>query len=641
MEERQGRLLLAIVLSLGVWMGVNYFIFPPAPPKKTPITNQVKDAKDAKTVDIAKDSKEVKTPEKKENPVDKKTQFNFSLLQSDDLKPVDEKDIKKFYIVTSSFLAQFSSLGGRIERFYVKNYPDLEGSEVMIIKSENELIDFNGEKYKAIEITRERGFDFNLAYSKEEISSPIYNHINFTPVYDEAKQELTFEGSIPGKPYKIKKVFSFFKSENYFKYNMTITNTSKEKVALTLPDFPIYLKSFGSLGPVKGPVIPEKDQVHYYRFFYLDGSFNDNLDGVSVEGFGSKVKSFFGFGSDQAVANKDANFDTVLKKSEPLDFFGTGSRYFIAVLNPLSGTKPSGVLLDNRKGNVNGVAAVYDNITLEPNAAVSFDYAAYVGIRELDGMSFRDKTIDPKETKTTPFAGLSEKLDKSFNQGITTPFRHGIVWILKKLHVVIPNYGWCIIIFGILFKAIFYPLNQKQADSMKKMQELSPQIKVINEKYEKDPALKQQKIMELYKKNGTNPMGGCLPMLVQIPIFIALYTAFSDTIDLWKSPFLWVTDLSEPDTIWTTPALFGVAGIALNVLPLIMVGTQVVQTRMTSVTTDPNQKTMMYLMPLIMLYFFWTMPSGVTLYWTIQNVLSIVQQTVTNRLGKKNQLKTK
>ena len=256
-------------------------------------------------------------------------------------------------------------------------------------------------------------------------------------------------------------------------------------------------------------------------------------------------------------------------------------------------------------------------------------------------MSFRDKTIDPKETKTTPFAGLSEKLDKSFNQGITTPFRHGIVWILKKLHVVIPNYGWCIIIFGILFKAIFYPLNQKQADSMKKMQELSPQIKVINEKYEKDPALKQQKIMELYKKNGTNPMGGCLPMLVQIPIFIALYTAFSDTIDLWKSPFLWVTDLSEPDTIWTTPALLGVSGIALNVLPLIMVGTQVVQTKMTSVTTDPNQKTMMYLMPLIMLYFFWTMPSGVTLYWTIQNVLSIVQQTVTNKLGKKNQLKTK
>jgi YidC/Oxa1 family membrane protein insertase len=631
MEERQGRLLLAIVLSLGVWMGVNYFIFPPTPPKKTPITNQVKDAKDAKTVDVAKDAKEVKI-DKKENAV---------LTKPTEIKTIDPKDVKKFYIVTSSFLAEFSSLGGRIERFYVKNYPDLEGSEVMIIKSESDLVDFNGEKYKAIEITRDRGFDFSITGAKEEISAPIFNHVNFTVNYDEAKQILSFEAISPDKTYSLKKEYSFFKSENYFKYNMTLTNLTKDKLPLASANAPIYFKSFGSLGPVKGPIIPEKDQVHYYRFFFLDGSFNDNLDGVSVEGFGSKMKSFFGFGSEPTTANKDTNFDTVLKKSEPVDFFGTGSRYFIAVLNPLSGTKPSGVLLDNRKGNVNGVSAVYDNITLEPNAAVSFDYAAYVGIRELDGMSFRDKTIDPKETKTTPFAGLSEKLDKSFNQGITTPFRHGIVWILKKLHVVIPNYGWCIIIFGILFKAIFYPLNQKQADSMKKMQELSPQIKVINEKYEKDPALKQQKIMELYKKNGTNPMGGCLPMLVQIPIFIALYTAFSDTIDLWKSPFLWVTDLSEPDTIWTTPALLGVSGIALNVLPLIMVGTQVVQTKMTSVTTDPNQKTMMYLMPLIMLYFFWTMPSGVTLYWTIQNVLSIVQQTVTNKLGKKNQLKTK
>ena len=631
MEERQGRLLLAIVLSLGVWMGVNYFLFPPPPPKKTPIANQVKDAKDAKTVDVAKDSKDAKLPEKKENSV---------LTKPLEIKTIDPKDIKKFYIVTSSFLAEFSSLGGRIERFYVKNYPDLEGSEVMIIKSENELVEFGGEKYKAIEITRDRGFDFSLTGAKEELSAPLFNHVNFNVNYDEAKQILSFEAVSPDKTYSLKKEYSFFKSENYFKYNMTLTNLTKDKLPLASANAPIYFKSFGSLGPVKGPVIPEKDQVHYYRFFYLDGSFNDNLDGVSIEGFGSKVKSFFGFGGDTSTS-KDPNFDIVLKKSEPVDFFGTGSRYFIAVLNPLSGTKPSGVLLDNRKGNVNGVSAVYDNITLEPNSAVSFDYAAYVGIRELDGMSFRDKTIDPKETKTTPFAGLSEKLDKSFNQGITTPFRHGIVWILKKLHILIPNYGWCIIIFGILFKAIFYPLNQKQADSMKKMQELSPQIKVINEKYEKDPAMKQQKIMELYKKNGTNPMGGCLPMLVQIPIFIALYTAFSDTIDLWKSPFLWVTDLSEPDTIWTSPAILGVSGIALNVLPLIMVGTQVVQTKMTSVTTDPNQKTMMYLMPLIMLYFFWTMPSGVTLYWTIQNILSIAQQAVTNKLGKKNQLKTK
>ena len=194
---------------------------------------------------------------------------------------------------------------------------------------------------------------------------------------------------------------------------------------------------------------------------------------------------------------------------------------------------------------------------------------------------------------------------------------------------IIPNYGWCIIALSLLLKLGFYPLNQKQAESMKKMQELNPLIQEINTKYDKDPALKQQKIMELYKKHNANPVGGCLPMLIQIPIFIALYTAFSDTIDLWKSPFLWINDLSEPDTVWSSPMILG-SIFNLNLLPIIMVITQIVQTKMTSVSTDPNQKVLMYTMPIIMIFFFWSMPSGVTLYWTTQNFFSIAQQYYTN-----------
>jgi YidC/Oxa1 family membrane protein insertase len=319
-----------------------------------------------------------------------------------------------------------------------------------------------------------------------------------------------------------------------------------------------------------------------------------------------------------------------------LDFSGTGSRYFIAVLDPLN-HKPSSVVLDSRAGYTTGIITAYGNWNLKPNATEELDFAAYVGVREIDGMAFKDKSLDPEITKTSVFAGLSDKLNKSFNQGLTTPFRNGIVWVLKKMHDYIPNYGWCIIIFSILFKLVFYPLNQKQAESMKKMQELNPMIQEINEKYAKDPTVKQQKIMELYKKHNANPMGGCLPMVVQIPIFIALYTAFSDTIELWKSPFLWITDLSEPDTIWNSPSLLGYGSIALNILPLIMVGSQIIQTRMTAVVSDPNQKTMMYFMPVIMLYFFWSMPSGVTLYWTMQNILSILQQIYTNKFVKPKQ----
>ncbi|HNH08607.1 MAG TPA: YidC/Oxa1 family membrane protein insertase, partial [Leptospiraceae bacterium] len=252
---------------------------------------------------------------------------------------------------------------------------------------------------------------------------------------------------------------------------------------------------------------------------------------------------------------------------------------------------------------------------------------------EEDGMRFRDKNLDPAQNKESLFAGISEKLNKSFNQGLTTPFRNGIVWVLKKMYeYAIPNFGWCIIVFAILFKVAFYPLNQKQAESMKKMQELSPLLKEINEKYADDPKEKQAKTLELYQKNKVNPASGCLPMIVQIPIFIALYTAFSDTIDLWKSPFLWIKDLSEPDTVWQTANFYGFGAVSLNVLPLIMVGTQFFQMQMTSTAgSDPNQKTMMYMMPFIMLFFFWSMPSGVTMYWTIQNILSIVQQVYTNK----------
>lgn len=616
MEDRQQRLLLAIVLSLGLWMGVNYFILPP-PAKKNPAktaeqSKEVKDAKDAKTVKNETKPAELKPLETPKGPT---------------IKIVDPAEVKRYYITGNSFLVQFTSLGGRIEKFYVKNYLDREGSEVKIVKSEDEAIEFDGKKHKAIEVSRERGFDFNISGTKEEAPASIFNHLNFASNYNEATHTLTFEAVSPDEKFAVKKEFIFFPAENYFKYNMVIQNKTTGKLVLANPSNPMYFKAFGSLGPIKSGDLNDRDQMHHFRYFYINGSFNDNIDGVSTEGFGSKIKTFF-TGEDP---QKDKNFDIIMHKSGDLDFYGTGSRYFISALNPLT-NKPAGVMLDNRKGNTTGVVALYDNISLEPNSSISFDHAAYVGIREADGMAFRDKNLDPSESKDSPFTGMSEKLDKSFNQGITTPLRNGIVWVFKKLAIVVPNYGWCIILFAILFKAAFYPLNQKQAESMKKMQELKPQIDAINLKYDKDPAVKQQKIMELYKKNNANPMGGCLPLVIQIPIFIALYTAFSDTIDLWKSPFLWINDLSEPDTVYMIPIL---GGIAINIMPLIMVGTQFVQTKMTSVSTDPSQKTMMYIMPVMMLYFFWSMPSGVTMYWTFQNVLSIAQQAWTNHRDSK------
>jgi YidC/Oxa1 family membrane protein insertase len=618
MQERQGRLFLALFLSLGIWLGIQYFFFPQELKKVSGNST----SEDASLQDaIADKSKEAKaSSQEAKPPVIKPITSN--------LKPVDPASIKKYYIKTEPYLIELSSLGGRIEKFYIQNHKEPDGSELQILKDpKKHTITFENQEYVAIEISRQQGFDFNFIADQDKIPYSFFNERNFASSFDEKTMTYEFQIQSDDKSYILKKQYRFFPNENYFLYKMEITNLSNSSLVLASPKNPLFLRSFGSLGPFTKTEaeMNDRDKANFFRYYYLDGSFKDFLDGTTTAGFFDKM---FGNDADAKI------FDIQRGSGELVDFAGTGSRYFIAVLDPLN-HKPEAVLLDTRNNNATGVLLNYDDISIEAGKTESFDYAAYVGIREADGMAFRDASLDPKKTKKTPFYGLSESLDKSFNQGLTTPFRNGIVWILKKIYTfVVPNYGWAIILFAVLFKVVFFPLNQKQADSMKKMQELSPQIKEINEKYEKDPQLKQQKIMELYKTNKVNPMGGCLPMLIQIPIFIALYTAFSDTVDLWESPFLWVNDLSEPDTVYTLPASLGIFALNVNLLPLVMVGSQILQSRFTVVSTDPNQKMMMYLMPIVMLYFFWAMPSGVTLYWTIQNILSILQQLWTNKFGK-------
>ncbi|EMO84278.1 membrane protein insertase YidC [Leptospira santarosai] len=617
MEDRQSRLFLALILSMGIWMGVNYFFFPSAP-------NKISETKKT-NLDKPSDKKQdqVQTKEKKES------------LPSKEIKRIPSEN-KKTLVVTESYVVELSSLGGRISKFYVKDFTAPSGELVQVARKDPETLTVDGKTYYGVELSREKGFDFNFTDSLNELPDSEWNRISFSLEENKTDRSVVFSAFSPDKTYQLKKTFRFFNGENYFKVTVSVVNLTKEKLSFASQKNIQYLRTFGSLGPFpKDRPLNDRDTANFFRFYHLGGSFNDTLDGSSSVGFWSSIGNFF-------TGNSGADESFSLKTStEGVDFAGTGSRYFIAVADPLD-HKPQGIVLDNRPKNESGAVLVYNNITLGPGEVYDLDFASYVGIRESIGMVFHDPELDPNQTKNSPFAGLSSDLGKSFNQGMTAPFRNGIIWILKQIYrFTIPNYGWSIIIFAILFKLVFYPLNQKQADSMKKMQELGPQLKTINEKFANDPKIRQQKTMELYKKNNVNPVGGCLPMVIQIPIFIALYSAFSDTIDLWNSPFLWVKDLSEPDVIWTSPAIpyFTQTGIGLNLLALLMVGTQIFQTRMTSVSMDPNQKMLMYVMPVMMLYIFWNMPSGVTLYWTFQNILSIGQQWITNHLKKTEEKK--
>ncbi len=202
-----------------------------------------------------------------------------------------------------------------------------------------------------------------------------------------------------------------------------------------------------------------------------------------------------------------------------------------------------------------------------------------------------------------------------------------ILITLKWMHNYIPNYGIVLLIFSVLIKIIVYPLTHKSYESMQKMQAIQPKLKELQEKYKNEPQKLNQATMAMYKEEGVNPMGGCLPMLIQMPLLIGLFNVFRSTIELRGEPFFWwITDLSAPDTIYTFPAGFSLPlyGDSVNILPLVMGVTMFIQQKMT--VTDPKQKMMVYFMPVFLTLLFNSFPSGLNLYYALFNALSILQQ---------------
>ena len=199
-----------------------------------------------------------------------------------------------------------------------------------------------------------------------------------------------------------------------------------------------------------------------------------------------------------------------------------------------------------------------------------------------------------------------------------------VVHVLNAIYGVVGNYGVAIIIVTILMRIIVFPLTLKQEKSMKKMRDLQPELDKIKEKYKDSPQEYQQKTAELYRENGVNPLGGCLPLLIKMPIFVALYWAFSGNAIPADAKFLWFT-LKQPDR------LFMMGNFAFNLLPILNVGVTYIQQKiMASATSgqESNQQmqTMLYMMPIMMLFIFYNMPSGVTLYYLVSGALSLVQQ---------------
>ena len=204
-----------------------------------------------------------------------------------------------------------------------------------------------------------------------------------------------------------------------------------------------------------------------------------------------------------------------------------------------------------------------------------------------------------------------------------------LFWVLSKLHGVVGNWGVAIILLTFLLKAAFYPLSAKSYRSMAQMREVAPRLQAMKEKFGDDKQKMQQAMMELYRTEKINPMSGCLPILIQMPVFISFYWMLLATVELRHAPFFgWIQDLSAPDTLFgTVPWL----NMPVGLLPILMGATMIIQTSLNPPPTDPIQAKVMKVMPVVFSVFFFFFPAGLVLYWLVNNILSIVQQWYVNK----------
>ena len=242
--------------------------------------------------------------------------------------------------------------------------------------------------------------------------------------------------------------------------------------------------------------------------------------------------------------------------------------------------------------------------------------------------------VGPQEEKVLETIAPGFELLKDY--GYLTILAKPIFWLLEKIHGYVGNWGWAIILLTVLIKLVFFPLSAASYKSMARMKEVQPRLMVMKEQYKGEPQKLNQAMMEMYRKEKINPLGGCLPVVIQIPVFISLYWVLLSSVELRGAPWiLWVHDLSLPDT-----SISDVLGLThffpIGILPIVMAISMFVQTKLNPTPPDPIQAKIMMYMPIVFSIMFFFFPAGLVLYWVVNNLLSIAQQWQINVLfGKK------
>lgn len=317
-------------------------------------------------------------------------------------------------------------------------------------------------------------------------------------------------------------------------------------------------------------------------------------------------------GSEYAESKKFVNDRLSEASGGETKWVATRSKYFgvaiIARSRPGTGYYADGTITHRKVGATDSPEkriAVQIGIDVAPSGVINDSFDLYLG--PLDYGQLRRCQV-----------GLENMIGLGWQ--IIKPFSIAILWCFEMVHKVLPVYWIIIILFTGVIKLLTFPLTRKSTKAMQRMGEMQPKLAALKERYKGDPKRLNQETMKLYKEAGVNPFSGCLPMILQLPLWWALFNVFRTTIQLRGAPFLWIPDLSQPDTF---PTEF------IAILPVVMALTMFWQQKLT--VKDPKQKMLVYLMPLIFFFFFKSFPAGLVLYWTVFNLLSIVEIYLTRR----------
>jgi len=327
--------------------------------------------------------------------------------------------------------------------------------------------------------------------------------------------------------------------------------------------------------------------------------------------------AYYGFvGPSGLIDNKIKQVKIENIKKEPftegnIKWIGLETIYFINSIVPKE-VKQAGMVLSEGDNNIVYNGYLEPVVKVETGMQTSYEYDVYFGPKSLKILSQKDNG-----------------LDKAINFGMFDFIAKPCLWLMNFIYDYIPNYGIAIIILTIIVKLILWPLGNKSYKSMNDMKKLAPLMKEIKEKYKDDKKKMNQETMALYKTYKINPMGGCLPMVLQIPVFFALYRMLYEAIELRHAPFfLWINDLSAPDRLFNfdmyIPLMHPPYGIP--VLTLIMGASMFFQQKMAPASPDPTQAKLMTFMPIIFTFIFINFSSGLVLYWLVNNLLSMGQQ---------------